>query len=174
MNNSDQINIAEHSAGMSLVVRTVARWVKSFIFIFGLYIVFYGHITPGGGFAGGAIICCSFILVLLAFGKERAFRKFSLEKAGALDSLGALGFLLVAVAGVLFAGTFFVNWISVPAAESLEAMMKKIGVGPFRLLSAGTIPVNNIWIAIKVCASMFLVFALLAMLRINDKTQEDL
>ncbi len=174
MNNSNQINIAEHSEGMSLVVRTIARWVKSFIFIFGLYIVFYGHLTPGGGFAGGVIICCSFILVLLAFGKERAFKRLSLERAGALDSIGALGFLLVAVAGIFFAGTFFVNWLSVPAAGSINSLLRKIGVGEFRLLSAGTIPVNNIWIAIKVCASMYLVFALLAMLRINDDTQEDL
>ncbi len=172
MNEPEKIIVSEHPDGMSLVVKTVTRWVKSFIFIFGLYIVLYGHLTPGGGFAGGVIVSCSFILVLLAFGKKRAFRKLSLEKAGMLDSVGALGFLVVAVAGALFAGTFFVNWLSVPTSESLNSLLRKMGVGDFRLLSAGTIPVNNIWIAIKVCASIFLAFALLAMLRINE-TQEE-
>ena len=35
--------------GMSLIVRTAARWLKPFILLFGGYIVLYGHLTPGGG-----------------------------------------------------------------------------------------------------------------------------
>ena len=42
--------------GMSLVVKTVTGWLKAFILLFGIYIVLYGHLTPGGGFAGGVVV----------------------------------------------------------------------------------------------------------------------
>ena len=28
-------------------------WVKVLIVLFGIYIILFGHLTPGGGFAGG-------------------------------------------------------------------------------------------------------------------------
>ena len=43
----------ERKPGMSMIVRTVTRWLKGPILLFGIYIVLYGHITPGGGFGGG-------------------------------------------------------------------------------------------------------------------------
>ena len=35
---------------MGEIVRTVARWLKGFILVYGIYVVLYGHVTPGGGF----------------------------------------------------------------------------------------------------------------------------
>ena len=159
--------------GLSVVVKTVTRLVKSFVFLFGLYIVSYGHLSPGGGFAGGVILTCAFVLVLLAFGRERALRRFNQHSAEVLDSIGALGFLATAVLGLFWSGIFFANWLAVPATGWLNTLCARCNVGPFRLLSAGTIPVNNLFIAVKVCASLFLVYALLAMLRLDVTSSED-
>ncbi len=52
--------------GMSLIVKTVNRWLKGFILLFGIYLVLYGHLTPGGGFPGGVVIACAFMLITLA------------------------------------------------------------------------------------------------------------
>ena len=60
----------QRQPGMSMIVRTVTRWLKGPILLFGIYIVLYGHITPGGGFGGGVIIACSFILITLALGEK--------------------------------------------------------------------------------------------------------
>ena len=158
---------------MSVVVKTITRLVKSFIFLFGLYIVSYGHLSPGGGFSGGVILTCAFVLVMLAFGRDHALRRFGLHTAEQYDSIGALGFLATAVVGFFSMGVFFANWLSVPAVSWLNAICTKCHVGPFRLLSAGTIPVNNLFIALKVCASLFLVYALLAMLRFDNAKTED-
>jgi multicomponent Na+:H+ antiporter subunit B len=163
----------ETTAGMSVVVRTVTRWVKSFIFLFGLYIVCFGHLTPGGGFSGGVILCCAFILMMLAFGRERALRRLPLGRAGVLDSVGALAFLVISVVSLFVAGVFFANWLAVPAAAGLRRLCTAIGVKPFHLLSAGTIPLCNLAIALKVCTSLFLVFAVLAMLRVDHEGQEE-
>jgi multicomponent Na+:H+ antiporter subunit B len=81
--------------GMGMIVRTVTRWLKGPILLFGIYIVMYGHITPGGGFGGGVIIACAFILIMLALGGQSGLGVFSKAAASRLDSVGLLIFLLV-------------------------------------------------------------------------------
>jgi multisubunit Na+/H+ antiporter MnhB subunit len=136
--------------GMTLIVKTITDFVAAFIVVFGAYIVLYGHLTPGGGFAGGVIIACAFILLMLAHGKEQAFSKLPEKVAHVLDSGGALAFLIIGWVG-LTGGFFFLN---------------VFGRGEmFRLLSSGMILPLNIAIAFKVGSSLFLVFAALAMFR---------
>ena len=53
--------------GMTVIVKTIASWVKVLIFLFGIYIIIFGHLTPGGGFAGGVILASSYVLLMLAF-----------------------------------------------------------------------------------------------------------
>jgi len=53
---------------MSKIVRTVANFVYGFIIIFGFYIIVHGHLTPGGGFQGGAVAASAFALILVSYG----------------------------------------------------------------------------------------------------------
>lgn len=143
--------------GMTPIVKTVSGWVKGFIMVFGIYIVAFGHLTPGGGFAGGVIIAMVYVLLTLAFGKEAALRRMRMGVAAELDSVGALMFLIIALLGVSagFGGRFFANYIHRLAPGT-----------QFSLFSAGTIPLYNIAIALKVATSLFLLFILLVLLRV--------
>lgn len=141
--------------GMSLIVQTVTRWLKGFIFLFGAYIVVFGHLSPGGGFPGGVVFCVTFILLTLAFGREYALRKFGKILASELDSLGAILFLLLATLGIYFTGIFFSNFIE-----------KFYPTGNFKLFSAGIIPLCNISIGMKVGASLFMIFIILSVVRV--------
>ena len=143
--------------GMSLVVKTVTRWLKAFILLFGIHIVVYGHLTPGGGFAGGVIVACSFILLTLAYGQRRGLKVVGREAASKLDSVGALVFLGVALVGMLAAGAFFSNTIETPEAAR------------FSLLSSGLIPLSNLGIGLKVGMSLFLVFTVLSAIHVSLK-----
>ena len=127
--------------GMSLIVRKVTQFVIGLIYLFGVNIIAFGHLTPGGGFPGGVILACGFILVMLAFGKETALRKVSPHTAHILDTFGASSFLLIALLGYA-GGAFFLNVLDKGT--------------PFHLLSAGTIPLANLAIGIKVFASIFI------------------
>jgi multisubunit Na+/H+ antiporter MnhB subunit len=147
--------------GMSIIVKTIARWVKVFILLFGIYLTLTGHLTPGGGFAGGVIIACLYILLILAYGKESAFKSYRKTLISSLDSIGVLIFLLLAILGIGFGGIFFNNFIQ-------ELFPGK----DFNLLNAGTIPFNNFAICIKVAASILLVFVVMAVLRIVDKDDD--
>jgi multisubunit Na+/H+ antiporter MnhB subunit len=139
---------------MTLIVKVITRLTVGLILLFGIYIVLHGHLTPGGGFAGGVIIALSFIHLILAYGKDFAFKKLDSSKASVIESLGAILFLTIALLGFI-GGYFFFNLF---------------GKGePFHLLSAGIIPPCNIAISLKVGAGLFLIFVLLTLFRTEEK-----
>ncbi len=140
--------------GMTIIVKTVSSWVKMLIFLFGIYIILFGHLTPGGGFAGGVILASSYVLLMLAFGREFVQKDLPLALDSKLDCLGALLFALIAILGLVFGGVFFVNFLQ-----------KFLPGKPLSLISAGTIPLSNIAIGLKVGASLFLVIFLLSTFR---------
>ena len=85
--------------GMSVIVRTVAAPVSAFALLYGVQVVLYGHTSPGGGFAGGVILACCFILLVLAFGKGFVDSILSERSPYLWDCVGALAFLVLALLG---------------------------------------------------------------------------
>ncbi len=47
---------------MTIIIQNVVRIIVPFILVFGAYVTVYGHISPGGGFAGGTILAAALIL----------------------------------------------------------------------------------------------------------------
>lgn len=150
-------DLFHNNAGMDEIIKSISRLMLPFIITFGGYIIFFGHLTPGGGFSGGVILASAFLLITLAFGKNFIRRKINEFDTHLLDSFGALLFALLAVAGFAF-GYFFKN--SLPAGT------------PFTLVSAGQIPLLNFAIGVKVAAGLFGVFLALSMVRIRRKGKE--
>ena len=151
----------ERDPGMSMIVQTVARWLKGPILLFGIYIVVYGHITPGGGFGGGVIIACAFILVTLAAGEAIGLGLFSKKAASSLDSVGLLIFLVLAWLGTFIGASFFDNFIGTPEEDR------------FTVFSGGTMPLSNLGLGLKVASALFLVFSVLAALQVIQRKIED-
>jgi multicomponent Na+:H+ antiporter subunit B len=145
--------------GMTSIVKTIVRFAMGIIIIFGAYIVLYGHLTPGGGFAGGVILACGYIVLTLAFGRDVALTKMSDMAASILDNTGALLFLTIGLLGFT-GGYFFLNFID-------HGTM-------FNLFSAGIIPLCNIAIGMKVMSSLFAIFIALAIFgRVVSKLDEE-
>ena len=143
------MNDQNQQAGMTLIVKTITRLTVGLILLYGIYIVLHGHLTPGGGFAGGVIIALSFIHLMLAYGKDMALKKMSKSAAGFFESFGAILFISIALLGFT-GGYFFLNFLS--KGE------------PYAFFSAGTIPLMNIAICLKVGAGLFAVFMALVFL----------
>ena len=137
--------------GMTLIVKTITRLTVGLILLYGIYILLHGHVSPGGGFAGGVIIALSFIHIMLAFGKDMAFSRLSKTAASFFESLGAIMFIGIAILG--FTGGYFFYNFFVNKGE------------PFRLFSAGIIPLCNIAIGLKVGAGLFSIFVILVLLK---------
>jgi len=148
--------------GMTPIVKTVTSLVSAFILLYGIYTVLYGHLTPGGGFAGGVILACCVSLLLLAFGKSFVDGIISERAPYLWDCVGALGFLAIAVFGY-YSGQFFHSFLVPQGAEA----------GNFHLFSGGIILLCNIAIGVKVAACLFGVFAVLAVFREAAPTRKE-
>jgi len=116
----------------SLILSTGCRFIFPFVLLFGAYIFIHGHLTPGGGFQGGAIIASAYLLFYLGCRSKRISERGS----KALESLGGLIFVITGLLGLFIGGYFLMNFLP-----------KGI---PNNLFSAGIIPVIYVAIGFKV------------------------
>ncbi|MEO0069135.1 MAG: MnhB domain-containing protein [candidate division WOR-3 bacterium] len=132
--------------GMSPIVKVITGLMAGMLILYGGYITLHGHLTPGGGFAGGVLIAAALILVSLAFGSVEQVERKEYILSSIFESFGGLGFIALALAGYLAADYFFRN-----------AGLFFIGK-PLQLVSGGIIPFANIAIGLKVGAGLFAIF----------------
>jgi multisubunit Na+/H+ antiporter MnhB subunit len=129
--------------GMSIIVKTTSRIILWVIFLYGIYIILFGHLSPGGGFGGGVVLALGFLSIVLAYGRSYALKWLSIPRLEKAEAGAPLLFLAIALLGVLFGGAFLLNFL---------------GKGSlFHLWSSGFIPFLNIVIGLKVGLSLFLV-----------------
>ncbi|MCK4240664.1 MAG: cation:proton antiporter [Candidatus Atribacteria bacterium] len=125
----------------SLILSTGCKFLFPFILLFGAYIFIHGHLTPGGGFQGGAIIASAFLLMYLGCHNEKRINETGIIIS---ESLGGLVFVIIGLIG-LAAGTHYF----------LNNFMPK---GEFNtLLSAGIIPIIYIAIGFKVGSELSII-----------------
>lgn len=151
------MNDSTQREGMDLVAKSVTGWLKGFIFLFGVYLVFHSHETPGGGFAGGIIIACVFILFTLAEGQRTGMKLLSKNLAAKLASAGALLFLVAAVAGTCRKGVLFKDFSA--AGHS----------GLLSFLGANAIPIYDFALALVVSMLLFVAFSIMAAVHVAVK-----
>ncbi|MBN2213589.1 MAG: Na(+)/H(+) antiporter subunit B [Bacteroidales bacterium] len=116
----------------SFIVKTGCRFLFPILLLVGAYIFIHGHLTPGGGFQGGAIIASAFLLMYLGCEGKRINENTSIV----VEVLGALTFIVLGIIGLTIGKDFLFNFL--PKGE------------PNTLLSAGIIPVIYIAIGFKV------------------------
>lgn len=131
----------EYEAKSDVILKFAARILCPAIFIFGLYVILCGHLGPGGGFSGGAIIGAGLILYLSAFGFEATEKFFNIR------TYKILSFAALATYSLSKLYSFFCG------ANHLETGIP-LGT-PGAILSSGLIFVLNICVGIVVACTMF-------------------
>ncbi len=89
----------------SLILRAAAPWVFLFLFVVGFAIVLHGHLTPGGGFPGGALLAAGLVLMMSAAGHEPSPRRLHL-----LEGFAGFVFVGVGVAGLVLKNSFLAHF----------------------------------------------------------------
>jgi multisubunit Na+/H+ antiporter MnhB subunit len=140
--------------GMTLIVRKITQLMAPAIFLLGIYVVLHGHLTPGGGFAGGVLLAGCFVLQILAYGSDEVHNEMKKLRASLSESIGIALFLFIALIGLLNGGVFFYNVLAHTHPGKA-----------FHLFSAGLIPLSNIAIGIEVCAALFAIFLALVVFK---------
>lgn len=130
------------------IARYISRLVAPFIQVYGIYIILHGHLSPGGGFSGGAIFGASLVLMALSFNLSAGARQISSDTASILESGGALGFALAGVVALVWGGNYLAN-------RSAGFPMGQLG----ELFSGGVIPIITVFIGIKVISTIFTLFS---------------
>ena len=136
--NAEQ-NADKNEAGAELhrpaseIVETATELLLPMVIMFGIYVFINGHLSPGGGFQGGAIIASGAMFLLLALPESHISRLM----IAITESLSGFSYVVVGVLGVIFAGGFLDN--------------RFIDLGTYGdLFSAGAIPLIYTFVGLKV------------------------
>ena len=152
---------------MSKIVRTVANQLILFVLILGLYVIMHGHVTPGGGFQGGAIIASGTVMMIVAFGSGEIKKWLRERHLSVVESSGALLFSLLAFAGI---GTvFFFNFL---IGSRVFGGIPPTGPNPGDVWTGGVIPLMNLAVGLKVMAGLSGVVLALALFSSGEETDE--
>jgi len=117
----------------SEILKTGTSFIIPAIIMFGVYIFLNGHLTPGGGFQGGAVIASGILLLFLSYPDYR----LKYGALHALESVSGACYVVVGALGLILAGGFLDN--------------RFLPLGEFgSILSAGAIPVIYTFIGLKV------------------------
>jgi multicomponent Na+:H+ antiporter subunit B len=124
---------------MDVIIKTVCKWLLPFILLFGIYIIFHGHLTPGGSFPGGTVIAAGMAMTAVAFGLKSAERRLNEKTTGALEVL-----LAVSLALLIF--------VELP----MRSMLEQTG-NLFEIWSAQTVLFPNVVGGVMVAMSLVLI-----------------
>jgi len=145
---------------MSKIVKTITNIAFPFVLIYGLYVISHGHLTPGGGFQGGAVVASGLAMILVAYGSNWAIKKVKEKDLSIFESLGAIGFISLAILGLIFGSVFFKNFLT--GKEILFGKIPEFGSTIANINTAGVIPWMNFAVGLKVIAGLFAIVLVMA------------
>ena len=141
-----EFNDRHYEPKNDVILQAAAKTLVPVLLLFGFYVVVNGHISPGGGFSGGAIMGAGLVLYLNAFGFEKTGRFFTF-KTFQMVSL----FSLLTYCG-LKSYSFFMGANHYHTGIPLG--------NPGDILSAGLILPLNICVGLVVMCTMYAFYAL--------------
>ncbi|MCL1993958.1 MAG: DUF4040 domain-containing protein [Spirochaetes bacterium] len=131
-----------------MILKKTGFIMIAIIMIFGFYAVLHGHLSPGGGFSGGAVLGASVILFASTYGAKRAH-----------DFIGYKTFCRILIVSLVSyaAAKFYSFYVG---ANDLVYLIP-FGT-PGSLLSGGLIPLLNMAVGITVAGTMYVIYILFA------------
>ena len=131
----------EIKAESNFMLKTASKMLFPIIMLFGIYVMIYGHLSPGGGFQGGVIIASGVLLLLIS---DKSF-EVPHAMIVALETFAGVSYVLIGLIGLLILDKFLGNFLSPDISD--------MGL----LFSGGIIPIIYIIVGIKVGSEMSLI-----------------
>ena len=124
-----------------------------FSIVFGIYIILFGTVSPGGGFQGGVMVAAAVLLLYLGYNYQTAKNAINTEVLRVGEAAGAILYVIFGLCGLFLGANFCRN-----------VFFDNGAVGD--LISAGTITFMGYSVGFKVLTGvsflLMLMFALLA------------
>ncbi len=136
----------------NIVVKCAADKFLPFALVFGIYIILFGTVSPGGGFQGGVIVASGALLLFLGYGYQTATKAINMEVLRVNESCGATLYVFLGLAGIIVGANF---------ARNIFYNIGEVG----DLISAGTITFMGYAVGYKVLTGVsFLLLLMLGLL----------
>ena len=116
----------------NFMLKTGSYILASLILVVSFYMILHGHLSPGGGFPGGAMIASSVLLLYLA---DDEFRS-KVQGFKILESIAGSFIVIIGLIGLVIGTAYFENFLDAGVIGNL--------------LSAGIIPILYVLIGLKV------------------------
>lgn len=142
----DELLHAMEESTHDVILMQAARVIAPLAAVFGVYVVVNGHISPGGGFSGGAVLGAAMILYACSFGTIEARRIFSYDNLRRTIT-GALLFYAAIKGYSIYTG-----------ANGISSWMP-LGT-PGAILSSGFILPLNIAVGVIVSCTIYILYIL--------------
>jgi multicomponent Na+:H+ antiporter subunit B len=138
---------------LSVVARTVCNLFAWFLAIFGIYVIVHGHLTPGGGFQGGAVVATFMAFLLVAHGGEKMQSWVRKDRFTLMECFGLTLFISAGLLGM--SKTFFFNFLA--KAGGVFGGVLPIGPNAGALNTSGTIALMNLSVGIEVVGGLSMI-----------------
>jgi multicomponent Na+:H+ antiporter subunit B len=132
-----------HRLHTSPALLATGRWLVGPLLVLGIYILTHGQLTPGGGFQGGVVLAAAVILVFVAGGRVAMAPIRPTGAAEALEAIGAGGYVVIGIAGLIAGMRFLANFLPLGTVGSL--------------LSSGTITSLSTIVGLEVAGALTLI-----------------
>ncbi len=137
---------------MSTILKLFVFPISLIIICVGINTILGGHITPGGGFQGGAMIAGGLIFCIVVYGLKESPFKLSHSFLAGMESAGALGYVLLGIAGLFFSGFYLYN-LGVDIYNIVPSAVQTLFNYPDPT-NTGIIPYLNYVVGIKVLVGL--------------------
>lgn len=94
-----------------VIVRSAADFFLPLACVYGAYVVFHGHLSPGGGFQGGVLIASAILLVFLGYGSLRVKKTFNDHKLHSSETVAELLYVVLGLIGIIGGFNFCINFV---------------------------------------------------------------
>ncbi|HOQ08107.1 MAG TPA: MnhB domain-containing protein [Clostridiales bacterium] len=129
------------------ILKRVAAMILPFVCVYGFYVIFHGHISAGGSFAGGIIVGLSYIAFSTIYGIEKGRAKMPEKVLTWTESFGTLWYGIMGMVGIFKGAPFLANKLA------------GVDLGlPGALFSGGIIFYIGLGVGIRVASTMITIF----------------
>ena len=111
--------------------------ILPFALVYVFYIIFHGHLSPGGGFQGGVLMVGMVMLVAFGYGYKVTIETFSFHLLHEVEAFASIFYVALGLLGVAVGAQF---------AQNVLYQQGAIG----DLYSSGTIFWMNVTVGVKV------------------------
>jgi multicomponent Na+:H+ antiporter subunit B len=119
----------DHGIPVSPVVAFVIRVTAPFIAAFGAFVIFKGHVSPGGGFQGGVILGALLVMLSFVFGRGLHQPLIPVPLARWLQAAAPLAFAIMGLLGLALTGALLSYPAGPPHHLTRELMMIMLEAG---------------------------------------------